>query len=81
MASTRTPGITIGADGRVFIDKRHRGLRIGMRVGRVTQEQAEERLQTEIQRVDVQLAERAHQRPLFRGCGRYSYRMSAEAFS
>ena len=33
MAATRTPGITIGADGRFFIDKRYRGIRIGIRVG------------------------------------------------
>jgi len=48
MASTRTPGITIDADGRRFIDKHYRGVRIGMRVGPVTQDQAEQRLQTEI---------------------------------
>jgi hypothetical protein len=40
MAATRTPGITIGADGRFFIDKRYRGVRIGMRVGAVSQAQA-----------------------------------------
>ena len=34
MAATRTPGITIAADGDFFIDKRYRGIRIGMRVGR-----------------------------------------------
>jgi hypothetical protein len=40
MAATRTPGMTLSADGRFFIDKRYRGIRIGMRVGPVTQEQA-----------------------------------------
>jgi hypothetical protein len=40
MAATRTPGITLTRDGRFFIDKRHRGVRIGMRVGPVTQEPA-----------------------------------------
>jgi hypothetical protein len=30
MASTRTPGITTSIDGRRFIDKRYRGVRIGM---------------------------------------------------
>ena len=45
MATTRTPGITVLADGRRFIDKRYLGVRIGLRVGAVTQEQAEERLQ------------------------------------
>ena len=48
MATTRTPGITVLADGRRFIDKRHLGVRIGLRVGAVTQEQAEERLRTEM---------------------------------
>jgi hypothetical protein len=28
MALTRTPGITLGSDGRFFIDKRYRGVRI-----------------------------------------------------
>ena len=40
MASTRTPGITLGTDGRRFIDKRFRGIRIGMRLGPITQELA-----------------------------------------
>jgi len=43
MAATRTPGIRLGRDGRFFIDKRYRGIRIGMRVGAVTQEQIEGR--------------------------------------
>jgi hypothetical protein len=30
MATTRTPGITITTDGRRFIYKRHRGVRIGI---------------------------------------------------
>ena len=59
MAATRTPGITIGADGRFFIDKRYRGVRIGMRVGPITQEQAEQRLRTEMAQVDLDLARRA----------------------
>jgi hypothetical protein len=36
MATTRTPGITVLADGRRFIDKRFLGVRIGVRVGAVT---------------------------------------------
>jgi hypothetical protein len=68
MASTRTPGITIGADGRRFIDKRHRGIRIGMRVGNASQEQAEQCLPAQIQRIDLDLARRANPRPLFRDC-------------
>jgi hypothetical protein len=31
MAATSTLGITSGTDGRRFIDKRYRGIRIGMR--------------------------------------------------
>ena len=47
MATTRTPGITILADGHRVIDKRYLGVRIGLRMGAVTQDQAEERLRTE----------------------------------
>jgi hypothetical protein len=68
VASTRTPGITIGDDGRRFIDKRYRGIRIGMRIGSASQEQAEHRLATEIQRIDLEIARRAHPHPLFRDC-------------
>jgi hypothetical protein len=41
MASTRTPGITIDPDGRRIIDKEYRGVRICIRLGAITQEQAE----------------------------------------
>ncbi len=68
MAKTRTPGITVLADGRLFIDKRYRGVRIGLRVGTVTQEQAEERLRREMGRVDCDVASRAHARPTFTDC-------------
>ena len=68
MATTRTPGITVLADGRRFIDKRYLGVRIGLRVGSVTQEQAEERLETEIARVQCDLARKAHARPTFTDC-------------
>ncbi|MES2102247.1 MAG: hypothetical protein V4569_20660 [Pseudomonadota bacterium] len=67
MASTRTSGITIDADGHRFIDKRHRGVRIGMRVGAMSQEQAERRLQEEIKRLD-EVTFRAHRRPNFADC-------------
>ena len=72
MTATRTLGITVLADGRRFIDKRHLGVRIGLRVGVVTQEQAEERLRTEMARVESDLARKAHARPTFTDCaGRY----------
>ncbi len=68
MATTRTPGITVLTDGRRFIDKRYRGVRIGLRVGALTQEQAEERLEIEIARVHCDLARKAHARPTFTDC-------------
>jgi hypothetical protein len=68
MASTRTPGIRIGPDGRRFLNKLYRGVRIGIRLGAVTQEQAEHRLQTEVERIEMELERRANGRPLFRDC-------------
>ena len=68
MAATRTPGVIRTGDGRFFIDKRYRGLRIGMRVGPVAQEQAEQRLQREMQQVDLDLARQAIRRPRFADC-------------
>lgn len=66
MAATRTPGITTADDGRFLVDKRHRGIRIFIRMGATTQEQAEQRLHTEMQRIDV--ACRAKARPCFADC-------------
>ena len=72
MTTTRTPGITVLADGRRFIDKRYLGVRIGLRVGTVTQEQAEQRLRTEMARVQCDVARKEHARPTFTDCaGRY----------
>lgn len=68
MTATRTPGITISSDGRLFIDKRHRGVRIGMRVGAISQERAERLLAQEMRRVDLEVERRAHPNPLFRDC-------------
>jgi len=68
MATTRTPGITVLSDGRRFIDKRYSGVRIGLRIGAVTQKQAEERLHIEIARVQCDLARKAHARPTFTDC-------------
>ena len=68
MATTRTPGIIVLADGRRFIDKRYLGIRIGLRVGAVTQDQAEERLRTEMARVQCDVARKAHARPTFTDC-------------
>jgi len=72
MATTRTPGITIDADGNYFIDKCLSGTRICLRLGQTTIEQAELRLKREVAHVELELARRAHARPLFRDCaGRY----------
>jgi integrase len=68
MASTETPGITVTADGHRFIDKRYLGVRIGLRVGAVTQKQAEERLQVEMARVESDVARKKHARPRFTDC-------------
>ena len=68
MAKTSTPGISVLADGQRFIDKRHLGVRIGLRVGSVTQDQAEERLRTEMARVECDVARKAHARPTFTDC-------------
>jgi hypothetical protein len=68
MATISTPGITVLADAKRFIDKRYLGVRIGLRVGAVTQEQAEDRIQIEIARVQGELARKAHARPTFTDC-------------
>jgi hypothetical protein len=68
MATTSTPGITVLADGRRFIDKRYLGVRIGVRVGAVTPEQAEQRLSVEIARVGYELARKVHVRTTFSDC-------------
>ena len=68
MTTTRTPGITVSQDGCRFIDKRYLGIRIGLRVGAVTQEQAEERLRTEMARVECDVARKAHPLVTFTDC-------------
>jgi integrase len=68
MTATRTPGITVGADGRFFIDKRYRGIRIGIRLSASSLEQAEHRLQVRIKDIDADLARREHPRPTFADC-------------
>jgi hypothetical protein len=60
MAKTRTPGITVLADSRLFIDKRYLGVRVAMRVGAITQEQAEERLRVEMARIEYERERKAN---------------------
>ena len=68
MTRTRTPGITVDAEGRRTIDKEHRGMRICRRLGHATQEQAEQRIRLEIDRLEVERIRRMHARPLFSDC-------------
>ena len=68
MAITRTPGILMYEDGKRMIDKEHRGTRLCRRLGRITQNEAEQILNLEIERLDIELNRKAHARPLFRHC-------------
>src|SRR6202158_3589785 len=68
MAATRTQGITIDTDGNFTINKEYGGIRLFFRLGKLGQDQAEQRLQTEIDRVDCELERKAHARPRFAHC-------------
>ena len=68
MASTRTPGIVINAAGHRIIDKEHRGVRIFARLGPISDQEADERLRQEIERVETELDEKANWRPRFSDC-------------
>lgn len=48
MAKTRTGGVLVWPDGTRSIDKQHRGERIFIRLGKVSQEEAEQRLRAEL---------------------------------
>jgi len=52
MSRTRTPGITIDAQGCRTLNREHRATRFFVRLGNVSQEEAEERLRDEIHRND-----------------------------
>ena len=62
MARTRTPGIRVDRDGRRIIDKNHRGVAIYLRLGRISQEHAEQTLAGEIAKVNADLERNAHPR-------------------
>jgi integrase len=68
MGSTRTPGITVDANGVRVINKEHHGDRLFLRLGQVSQDAAEQRLRTEIERMDLDRSRQGHARPLFRHC-------------
>jgi integrase len=72
MSRTSTAGITVSHDGGRTIDKAYHGMRIFVRLGRVSQRQAERRLRTEIRRVEDELQRNARLRPRFSdGATRY----------
>jgi hypothetical protein len=68
MARTRTPGIRTDRNGGLLIDKEHHGIPIYVRLGLLSQDQAEQRLAEEIDRVDALLWRNANRRPTFADC-------------
>jgi integrase len=68
MATTRTPGILVYGDGKRMIDKEHRGVRLFLRLGHLSQEEAEQLLDREIERLNIELDRESYSRPLFRHC-------------
>lgn len=68
MATTRTSGITIDTNGNRIINKQHRGVRVSLRLGQLTQVEAERRLHQELERVEIDLRRRATARPRFATC-------------
>jgi hypothetical protein len=68
MAATRTQGITVDSNGNLIIDKEHRGVRIYLRLGPLSQEDAEFRLDAEITRVESGSDHKAASHPRFADC-------------
>src|SRR6266852_1945267 len=68
MARSRTAGIRIDSDGRRIIDKEHRGVGIYLRLGPISQEDAEQQLANEVARVDAELRHNANHRHRFVDC-------------
>ena len=73
MPTTRTPGITVDVAGDRIIDKEHRGIRIYVRLGPLSHDDAEHRLDAEIARMESHLLRKANARPRFAdAAARYS---------
>jgi chorismate mutase len=68
MARTRTPGIRVDRNGGLIIDKEHCGIPIYVRLGVTSQEEAEQRLAKEIDRLDARLQHNATRRASFADC-------------
>lgn len=82
MPATRTRGITVDRHGHRTINKEYRSERIFLRLGAITQEDAERRLLAEIDRLELTIEQRKHARPLFSDCakrflGESKYKRSA----
>lgn len=72
MAKTRTPGIKLEKDGSRTLDKIWKGERIHVRLGTISQEDAEIKLAEEIRQRQIQRHRRANSRTLFAdGAARY----------
>lgn len=65
MASTRTPGITVDAKGNRIINKEHHGIRLFVRLGNFSQDCAEMRLRSKMERLDLERGTRDLARPCF----------------
>ena len=61
MAATRTQGITVDTNCNFTIDKEHHGVRICLRLGPLSQRDAEQRLDAEIARVESELEHKEDQ--------------------
>jgi integrase len=70
MPATRTRGITVDRHGHRTINKEYRGERIFLRLGAITQEDAERRLLAAIDRLELTIGQRKDARPLFSDCAK-----------
>src|SRR5260370_9167303 len=68
MAPTRHGGIRIDSDGRRIIEKEHRGVGIYLRLGPISQEDAEQQLTNEVARSDAELRYNTNHRHRFVDC-------------
>lgn len=68
MATTRTRGISLDKDGSRTINKVHKGERIFIRLGKVSQDEAEQRLAEEIRQHGENRKRQRCARPLFADC-------------
>ncbi|MBI5658038.1 MAG: hypothetical protein HZC43_00435 [Nitrosomonadales bacterium] len=68
MATTRTRGISLNADGSRTINKVHKGTRLFIRLGKVSQDEAEQRLAGEIRKLEYERHRRTNVRPVFADC-------------